>query len=580
MVAALVALDKGSHALPTLIIATAATRGEWREQLEAIAPCINVDEDLIIDTATRYWDHDTKFHRIILDESHLLGTNSIRKSIVSTLRAKRKWCFSTTPLHDKFDKQLEFLGLTEKKQKISDIVFFFKYMLRQTKTMMLSDNSSVEELKEEDFRLEEISMTAWERERYDHMLKTVEPYKNDCKKTKIKYLEAHWYYPLLHSISSSYGESSKIVQLQLHMESVRNQAGTARTKVVIFTLFHEQQQMITMVLSKNAELSVFSIDERTSLLKTNEIIQKFEHDNTATTAQSALVMTINSESTGLAVPGVQMVFLMEPCLDPYHEQQLVSRIGKGAVTHYYFEKTCESQVMDLHKAIEESLDEQPEEEEINIHESYIQGDTLLEAALDVLDVGSTWTYHRNRCIGHLCRHFAEKDCSNRMCGQCCQQTGCEPCSRHGVCQSEGCMATCSGPECPNDKLCSRCCEGSGEKHCELHRKEFCCGCNSAKRDKECLNNKMCSRCCKNGGKEHCMVHRAEYCYQCNIAKKDAGCANMPNKLCQGCCTYKTCIKHKRICPGCFRTAASECSNQRCGTCCHDGPLPCKRHKKT
>jgi len=524
------------HWLPTLIIATVATKDQWREQFECLAPSLVLDRKVIIDTATKEWEQQTQFSRIIIDESHLLGTNSIRNTVVSTLHAERKWCFSTTPLGSKLEKQLEFLGLKEEEGR-DPCSFYRKHMLRQTKSMLLGSSSgSATDLVLDPSGAQAVSMTNWERAQFEQLLKTTEPYATDHGKTKIKGLYSHWYSPLHSALSSSYGESSKFNQLRHAMESLRNKTRPAHAKTVIFTLFPEQKRNLVMVLPQITPFSVFSIDVSTTPTKAKEIIRRFE---SASSSSSALVMTINSESPGLTIPGVHMVFFMEPCLDPIHEKQLVGHMGKVPVTKYYFAKSCESQVIDLHRAIQQSLQEQSA---ISVSENYILGDTLLDDALNALDVESTWTGRQDRCHSHLCQASKGEHCSNNMCLHCCEQHGGEPCSIHGLCQSDGCMAKCSGPSCPN-AMCQECCQKGGEKHCKVHRQKSCCGCNSAKWDNQC-----------------------------------------PAKMCKGCCKVFSCTVHgirlPTKCLGCSSLPAGKCTNQCCGKCCLSlGVYPCQRHKK-
>ena len=144
----------------TVIFTTKSLLGQWEDEVKKHAPHLNVyrvhgkskiklkdlaDADVIVSTSTKEWSKAFTahfvYHRVVVDESHLLGTVSARLEHVLELLSDRNWCVTATPMVSSFsdlDKQIEFLLLEKESKSQPAKEFLEKYMIRHTKSQRIN----------------------------------------------------------------------------------------------------------------------------------------------------------------------------------------------------------------------------------------------------------------------------------------------------------------------------------------------------------------------------------------------------------------------------------------------------------
>ena len=132
----------------TVVLTSVSLLGQWEDECEKHAPGLvarrfhppsksrkqfrNIDlrdgyaqalsdlalTDIIVSSATFKWPDwivdNFEFHRVIMDESHLLGSSSAKLHCAELIRSRRKWCVTATPAISSVCNlrlQAEFLGL-------------------------------------------------------------------------------------------------------------------------------------------------------------------------------------------------------------------------------------------------------------------------------------------------------------------------------------------------------------------------------------------------------------------------------------------------------------------------------------
>ena len=101
----------------TVIFTTKSLLGQWEDEFKKHAPSLKVYRlhnkskmkladlsiaDVIVTTSTAAWTtsftRHFRYHRVLVDESHLLGTVSARMENVCELESDRCWCVTATPM--------------------------------------------------------------------------------------------------------------------------------------------------------------------------------------------------------------------------------------------------------------------------------------------------------------------------------------------------------------------------------------------------------------------------------------------------------------------------------------------------
>lgn len=172
--------------------------GQWEDEVHKHAPGLTVmrhhstnkinatdiaDADVVVTTATFQWAkrflRRFEFHRVVLDESHLLGTSSMHLKHTLEFDTKRKVCVTATPFTSSLidlDRQSRFLNLNEDWRRLGGKEFLKRFMTRHVKEQMI-DGVPALQLPESTSVVKILPMTDWERHTFGFQLRG-DPYRH------------------------------------------------------------------------------------------------------------------------------------------------------------------------------------------------------------------------------------------------------------------------------------------------------------------------------------------------------------------------------------------------------------------
>ena len=359
----------------TIIFTSKSLLGQWEDEIQKHAPHLRTfrhhgnnklkladlaHADVILSVPTIEWStvYQTSynFYRVVVDESHLLGSVSARLSVVTSLATDRSWCITATPMISSvtdLSKQATFLGLENEFEQINNRKDFVeRYMLRHTKSQMINGAAALS-LPKATTKIQQVKMTQWERETFElNLNKSRQRVMYDYGMVQTKIVEMRWFAALMNPLTCE--DSSKIVQLQKDLHMLLRKEPNMRA--VVFTQLREQHRFICKAI-KSMGLKTYRFDGSTSSEYRDRAIRAFQ-DVTTSNEPAVFVITMKAGSVGITLTAASHVFLMEPCIDPAQEIQAAGRIHRlgqtkqVGVTKYYFDDTCESQILKLHEKIQ------------------------------------------------------------------------------------------------------------------------------------------------------------------------------------------------------------------------------------
>ena len=292
-------------------------------------------------------DHHT-YHRIVIDESHLINSSSIRKKLLPRFRAELRWCVSATPFQG-FVEQAEFLKLTKTITSAPEsqrLRVLKKRMIRHTKSQSINGAVALQ-LPEMTTTCKKVPMAALDELRYTQHETNVSSVVA-CNSSKPAYLFMQ-VYSLLQSKVFLQEPSPKINALRADL--LKMKAEEPNLRVVVFTQFRAMQAQVDKCVQALG-IKCYSFSGSTAASKRHRSIKEFQ--SMEWTGPAAFSITMGSGSVGMTLTAASHVFLLEPCLDPATETQAAGRINRlgqtktVGVTKYVYEKSFESNIVDMH----------------------------------------------------------------------------------------------------------------------------------------------------------------------------------------------------------------------------------------
>ncbi len=357
----------------TVIFTTKSLLGQWQDEVNKHAPHLKVyrvhsqskikladlaDADVIVTTSTVAWSSvftkHYKYHRVVVDESHLFGTVSARLPHACGLFTDRKWNVTATPMTSSSSdlrKQVVFLGLEGERNAMSTEDFLKKYMIRHTKSQRINGDVALG-LPESTTTVKMITMTSWERRTFKEawMSKQYAFYGRSFGGMLTKVVDMRWYAPLIKPITCA--DSSKVELLKKDLQELLSQEPNMRA--VVYSQFLEQHRFAHEAV-KSLGLKTYCFNGSKTACQRDKYIREFQSLETA--GPAVFLVTLKAGSVGITLTAASHVFLLEPCIDPAAEVQAAGRIHRlgqtkrVGVTKYVFEDSCESNILKLHDKI-------------------------------------------------------------------------------------------------------------------------------------------------------------------------------------------------------------------------------------
>jgi non-specific serine/threonine protein kinase len=380
----------------TVILTSVSLMGQWEDECHKHAPSLVVvryhpasrkqltrqnlaSADVIISTSTFQWSNDIvanfEFHRVVVDESHLLGTASANVDVARRIQGQRRWCVTGTPFTTSvFDlmPQVSFLSPTATWKHDKDLhiaLYAFRdpsntatakqgfYMLadvlkkcivRHTKAQQMQAKSQALVLPSSTSSTIYLSMSVEEQNAFggaNASTKTLERYvEYGCGMFSVQQ-------SLLFQMKDTIA-TSKIGALVADLIDL--QRAEPAMRVVVYTQYKAIQDACIPKLEQLG-FAVYHFNGSTSAKKRDDMIRNFQ--NQLDGKPAVFVITLRSGSVGITLTSATRVYLMEPCLDPAAEIQAAGRIHRLGqdrpveVKKYVFRYSVEANIVTLHQEI-------------------------------------------------------------------------------------------------------------------------------------------------------------------------------------------------------------------------------------
>jgi len=358
----------------TVVFTTKSLLGQWEDEVKKHAPHLKVyrvhgktkiklaelaKADVIVTMSTVAWSSvftsHYKYHRVVVDESHLLGTVSARLQHVCDLQTDRCWNVTATPMVSSVSdlkKQITFLDLEEERKSMTTVDFLKKYMIRHTKSQRINGAVALG-LPESTTTIKMVKMTTWERHTYEEALarKRHMLWRASYYGVLTKIIDMRWYAPIIKPITCA--DSSKVELLKKDLLELLAQEPNMRA--VVYSQFLEQHKFAHQAV-KALGLQTYCFDGSKTADQRDKYIRDFQTLETA--GPAVFLVTLKAGSVGITLTAASHVFLLEPCIDPGAEVQAAGRIHRlgqtkrVGVTKYFFENSCESNILQLHEKVQ------------------------------------------------------------------------------------------------------------------------------------------------------------------------------------------------------------------------------------
>ena len=377
----------------TIVVTSVSLLGQWEEESKKHSPTLTVKRyhpnskgdntrllnfskatdmakdleaaDVIITTATFSGHHDFQnkfeFYRVVVDESHLMGSSSMNRDCCYGIQAKRRWCVSATPfskirLQERFLKlaiQLpQSYNLSQKQSFYVKVDHYRKIMTRHAKDQRINGIQALA-LPPSTTSILHVTMNVRERRLYnsqwiDGIFQTrLSNFVN--RGVQSFAFETQILIPLSMSILLKKAGVSMVqsTKVQAIVNDIRQMlANEPKGRVVIYSQYKDTADAVVAALRHI--MKVHSFDGSTRADKRDQAIKEFQ--SMATPGAAAFVITLRAGSVGLTLTSASRMYLMEPCIDTAKELQAAGRIHRLGQT-----KNVEVKKLIYRNSIEENI---------------------------------------------------------------------------------------------------------------------------------------------------------------------------------------------------------------------------------
>ncbi|KAL9189332.1 hypothetical protein ACHAXT_011822 [Thalassiosira profunda] len=382
----------------SVILTSASLLGQWEDECKKHAPGLRVktfhcsrstkatkfvlnrasipslnEIDVIISTSTFHWPKEitrcVEFHRVVHDESHLLGKGSSASiSSANAIKSPRRWGVTATPAThsaSELTRQLSFiqcdrnsslrLAISSFQSQATEPHFnhlvdlLQAYMIRHTKSQRIGGSAALA-LPPSTTSTVMLTMSAEE----DRALNCINGVSWDVTRHCTNGVKAAFAEQLfVHQMSRVDSQRlTKVAALRKDLAELKRREPCIRA--VVFTQFTKVHSATRSGLQRDG-FDVFEFSGSSSSNKRDKAIRSFQ--STTSRRPAVFVITLRSGSVGITLTAASRVYLMEPCLDPAVEVQAAGRIhrlGQDKPCHvvkYAFRNSYESNVLRLHTEI-------------------------------------------------------------------------------------------------------------------------------------------------------------------------------------------------------------------------------------
>ena len=302
------------------------------------------EADVIITSATSkknvQFEQLFEFHREIVDESHLMGSVSLKRDYVGV--SKTRWCITATPFggnglraqNDSFlnwtsgNRFRECNHLSPKEQFYFKLRELKKVMIRHTKSQQINGSAALV-LPESTTDVLFVHMNEKERKMYKKQLRR-------CHESLTNYTAKGGVsmFPLEQTLAQlcmnnllgddNIREYTKIRALFSDLQQMILTEPHAR--VVIYSQYKRTAIALTARLKQM--MTVYSFDGSTPSNKRDDAIREFQSVTPTGGNPAAFVITLRAGSVGITLTTASRVYLMEPSIDTAKEVQAAGRIHR------------------------------------------------------------------------------------------------------------------------------------------------------------------------------------------------------------------------------------------------------------
>ena len=311
----------------TVVYTSVSLLGQWEDEVRKHAPSLNVvrhhssdkmttaemaDADIIVTAATFPWHCNTvksfEFHRVVVDESHAIGSVTARLEYVLALQSERRLCVTATPFTTSvkdLERQIAFLRLEGEWNRWSPFEFLQRYMIRHLKSQTIHGARALT-LPASTTTTRMVPMTHWERNTFHDALRRR---KGQRLQAKTRLLEMNWYAALTQPLMCE--DSSKIECLTKDLRAMLQSEPSMRA--VVYTQFLEQQKYTKKAI-QSMGIQTYTFNGSLQPQKRDRYIRAFQ--SLEEPGPAVFLVTIKAGSVGITLTAASHVFLLEPCIDP------------------------------------------------------------------------------------------------------------------------------------------------------------------------------------------------------------------------------------------------------------------------
>lgn len=295
--------------------------------------------DAIITSATCRFPFEMRsrvqFYRVVIDESHLLGTASMRLDLVRDVNGNFRWCVTATPTLNSLERsflKLELNGtlnsiLSTKQKFYRDVERFKELMIRHTKDQYVNGAKALA-LPGSTTEVILVTMNVMEQELYKKQYANILPFLKAQIRSgaPISYfaLQTKMLVPLsMNHLLDKHRmkNSTKVRTLCKDLEKMLQVEPAAR--VAIYSEYRITAEAVAETVKHR--MTVYSFDGSTLPDKRDEAIKLFQSNSEIA---AAFVITLRSGSVGITLTNASRVYLMEPNVDMAKEIQAAGRIHR------------------------------------------------------------------------------------------------------------------------------------------------------------------------------------------------------------------------------------------------------------
>ena len=314
----------------TVVFTTVSLLGQWEDEVKKHAQSLKVychhpsskmkiadlaDADIVVTTATFKWANvlttSFEFRRVVVDESHLIGSVSARMEQVLDVNAECRLCVTATPFTTSLsdlDRQSKFLRLEDERTRLSPVNFLDRYVIRHLKSQLINGEPALA-LPKSTTTTKMVSMTDWERNTFHDALRRKGQQTLYRYQAMIRILEMSWYAALAKPIMCE--DSSKVELLKKDLQELWQSKPNMR--VVVFSQFLEQQRYAKKAV-QSMGIKTYNFNGSLEPHIRDKYIREFQ--SLETPGPAVFLATIKTGSVGITITGASHVFLLEPCIDP------------------------------------------------------------------------------------------------------------------------------------------------------------------------------------------------------------------------------------------------------------------------